>query len=268
MAKTLESIRIDPLQKDILALRKAESGMGVSEYIRLLIEKDNFGRYKIPKTDLLDRWNENRSIVLLSDTQLALLETIKKEYDNTQKTQTKDLASLCQKYGLDLKIAKSDLGNLVKRGILLRHTQEESYEWTKAGIFILPEYAFKSPTSCPILTGDIATVMESMFKDYWETVSFIQNSLKLSKKKANEVFRMILSEHVQFFKWLREYAFDMTGIPIPNDTIYYRKQMMNFLLSFCLMIIEPDFIDTDTEYRSSCNDLAIRLLNYHKRVIK
>lgn len=271
MAKTLESIRIDPLQRDILALRKAELGIGTSEYIRFLIEKDNLGRYKIPKTDRLDKWNEDRSIVLLSDTQIALLETIKKEYENTQKIQkARDLISLCQKYGLDVKIAKSDLNNLVKRGVLLKCSKDtpSDYEWTKVGIFILPEYAFKSPTPCPILNGSIATVMEAMFKDYWETVSFIQNSLKLSKNKANMAFKVVLGEHILFFKWLREYGFDLTGIPAPNDAIYYRKQMMSFLLSFCLMIIEPDFVDADAEYRSLCNDLARRLLNYHKSAIK
>ncbi|MGI0046554.1 MAG: hypothetical protein ACREBB_05125 [Nitrosotalea sp.] len=271
MAKMLESIRIDPSQKDILALRKAESGMSVSEYIRFLIEKDNLGRYKTPKTDRLDRWIENRSVIMLSDTQIALLEAIKKEYSDTQKIQkTQDLESLCKKYGLVTKIAKSDLDILVKRGVLNRCTQEASseYMWTKEGIFILPEYVFKSPAACPIITGNIASLMETMFGSYWETVSFIRDSLKLSKKRANKVFKIVLGEHVQFFKWLREYAFDMTGLPEPNDVIYYRKQMMNFLMSFCLMVVEPDFIETDVEYRSLCIDLTRRLSNHFKNTIK
>jgi predicted transcriptional regulator len=271
MAKTLESIRIDPSQKDILALRKAESGMGTSEYIRFLIEKDNLGRYKIPKTERLDRWNENRSVIMLSDSQITLLDAIKKEYTSKQSTQKpKDLATLCQKYNLDKKICKSDLNILVKRGILNKCSKDASseYMWTNEGIFILPEYAFKSPIACLILDGNIASLMETMFNSYWETVSFIQDSLKLSKKKANDVFKIVLGEHVLFFKWLREHAFDMTGIPNPTDVIYYRKQMMNFFMSYCLMVVEPDFVETDSEHRSFCIDLTRRLSNYFKNIIK
>src|SRR5712692_3628122 len=119
MAKIAESIRIDPSQRDILALRKAELGIGTSEYIRLLIEKDNIGRYRSPNPDKLCGLKEDRAVVILNDSQIALLEAIRKEYEDNQIIpKAKDLSALCQKYGLDKKTAKADLDILVKRRIL------------------------------------------------------------------------------------------------------------------------------------------------------
>lgn len=68
LAKQIESIRLDPTLREILKLRKAELGIGVGEYISLLIERDNTGRYRKPVADAWLQWQENRAKVILSDT--------------------------------------------------------------------------------------------------------------------------------------------------------------------------------------------------------
>lgn len=268
MAKQVESIRLDPSQKELLRIRSAELGMGMGEYIGLLLERDNLGRYRKPSADMWTRWQENRAAITLSDTQIALLLAIKKEYEKESNEQApKNLKEFCYKHGFDIKIAKADLENLVKKKILNRGDEKDgaSYVWTVEGIIILPEYAFKvQKRSCPILTGDILYLLKNMFGSYEETVRYIQDSLKISRKKARDTFKIILGEHSLFIRWLRDYAFDMTGIPDPDDYVYYRKQMMNFLMSYCLMIRDPDFIDADNEFRKLCTDLIKKLANYLK----
>ena len=214
MVKLVESIRLEDNHRIILKMKTAESGMNSSEYIRFLIEKDNNGRYKKQSSDKLTVWQENRAIVTISDTQDALLEAIKKEYENKKNVnKPKNFKKFCEKYGFNEKIAAADLKMLVRKHILGKNQEKkDSYEWTNEGIFILPEYAFTAPNNCPFMKGNIASIMQKMFGSYWETVQYVQDSLKISKKKSNEVFKIILSEHVLFIKFLRDHSFDMTGI--------------------------------------------------------
>lgn len=192
------------------------------------------------------------------------MEAIKREYGEVKSgKKPNNLDNLCEKTGFDKKIVYADLESLVKLNIIGKGDKDD-YCWTNEGILTIPEYAFKVPTDCTFLTGDVATLMNKMFGDYWETVQFIKDALKISKKKANEAFKIVLGEHILFLKWLRDHAFDMTGIPELNDVTYYRKQMMNFLLSYCLMICDPDLIEANTEYRNFCNILVRKLIYYFK----
>jgi hypothetical protein len=247
-------------------MKTAESGMNSSEYIRFLIEKDNDGRYKRQSSDELTSWQESRAAITISDTQIALLEAIKKEYENKKiVNKSENFKKFCEKYSFNEKIANADLKILVKKYILTENQEKNVvYGWTNEGIFILPEYAFSSPNDCPFMKGDVAGIMQEMFGDYWETVQFIQDSLKISKKKSNDVFKIILGEHILFIKFLRDHLFDMTGIAEPNDVIYYRKQMMVFLMTYCLNVRDPDLIDTSNEFRKLCDDLVNKLANYFK----
>lgn len=269
MPKYGTSIRFDPSQNEMLKIRAAELNVKVSEYVRQLVERDNVGRYKKPSLDQYSLWKENRAIVTLSDTQVALLEAIKKEYDKAEINQhtPKSLTKFCDKYGFDKKLAKTDLENLVKRGLLNNGTPEDNsdYVWTREGIIILPEYVFKASRVCQILSGNISSLLHVMLGDYWESVQYIQDSLKVSRKKAHEAFRLVLGEHVLFLNWLRDHAYDMTGIPHPDNVIYHRKQMMHFLMSYCLMVKDPDFLDVDDDFRDLCRDLTKMIANYLKR---
>ena len=266
MVKLVESVRLEDNHRIILKMKTAESGMNSSEYIRFLIEKDNNGRYKKQSSDELIVWQENRAIVTISDTQVALLEAIKKEYGNKKiVNKSTNFKKFCEKYGFNEKIAMADLKFLVRKHILGKNQEKkDSYEWTNEGIFILPEYAFTAPNNCPFMKGNIADIMHKMFGSYWETVQYIQDSLKMSKKKSIEVFKIVLWEHVLFIKFLRVHSFDMTGIAEPNDVVYYRKQMMVFLMTYCLNIRDPDLIDTNDEFRKLCNNLVNKLANYFK----
>ena len=266
MAKLVESIRLGENHRILLRMKTAESGMNSSEYIRFLIEKDNNGRYIKQNSDELGAWNENRSSVTLSETQVALLESIKKEYEKKENTnKSKTFKSFCEKFGLNEKIAIADLKILEKRHILGKDGEKNNaFEWTNEGIFILPEYAFSAPNDCPFLKGDVADIMQKMFGSYWETVQYIQDSLKISKKKANKVFKIVLGEHILFIKFVREHSFDMTGIAKPSDVIYYRKQMMSFLMTYCLNVRDPDLVDAYVEFRNFCDEIVGKLSNYFK----
>ena len=269
MAKHLKSIRLEPYQNEILRMKTSELGIGEGRYIGFLIEKDNTGRYKKPSADLYTQLLETRSMVKLSDTQVALLEALKKEYEKkneSNKKTAKNLNKFCDKYGLDEKVAKADLEKLVKLDILARvKAGETNYVWTFEGIITLPELAFKIPNNCPFVSGDIAYLLKTIFGNYLESVRFIHDSLKFSWTKAKKVFKIILGEHILFLNWIRDHAFDMTGIANPDDVIYFRKQMMIFLMSYCLILRDHDFVDADKEFRGFCNDLVKPLSNYFKK---
>jgi len=269
MAKQVESIRLDPYHKEMVQMRTSELGIGTSQYFRYLVENDNKGRYRKPSANDYTQILETRYNVKISDSQVALLDAIKREYEKPKEANTKrpkDLKQFCEKYNFELKFVKADLGNLVKLHVLTHGKDEDTdYVWTLEGGIILPELAFKKPNDCPFVSGDMAALMKSMFGNYLESVKFIQDSFHMSWIKARKVFNLFLGEHVLFLNWLREHAFDMTGIAKPDDIIYYRKQMMNFLMSYCLIVRDRDFVDTDDELRKYCNDLVRRLANYLKQ---
>lgn len=265
MVKLVESIRLDEWQREILKMKAKALGVTPSEYIRSLIEKDNMGRFvKVEEGVTLSSWRSARSSVVVSESQVALLEAFKKEFEKVPGTEFKrveTLQELVRKYGLDSNRVIDDLNVLVKNGILIRGSKEKGYEymWTKQGILMLPEFASAASVENTLIHGDVTTIFTIMFGDYDEMVDYVTSSLEVSKEEGDAILHLVLGGYALFLSWLREFSFRITGIASSEETSYFRRQALNFLFSYMLTIRNQNETLFDQNTRAFLNDLLARL---------
>lgn len=271
MSKLIGNFRLDEHHRQILKMRAAASGMNQSEYIRSIIERDNQGRFRKPSSDDYREWESIRSSITLSDSIVSLLEAMKKEYDETEKCRgkkAKNLKELCEKYGLDIRVAKEDVKWLVKNDIFTKDsTDSKKINWTIQGVMVIPEYAPAISRESGLVEGSITDVLCRFWGDYDEVISFLNKNLQITVKEAKTLFCFLLGRHQEFLKFLREIAFDSDGLISPDNRKYHRIQMLHFLYWILLTNEKSPIFSNDMEenqmykkFVKSINDYLVRKL--------
>lgn len=266
MTKLVESIRLDEWQREILRMKTTALGITTSEYIRSLIEKDNIGRFVKVDGVSLASWRAVRSSVVVSDSQVALLEAFKKEFENVPGTdfrRVETLQGLIRKYGLDASRVADDLNVLVKNGILMRGSKEEGYEylWTQQGILMLPEFAPAVLVNNQLIHGDLSSLFIIVFGHYDDMVDYVTNDLNISRAEGEKIFHLVLGLYVEFLTWLREFSFRITGIVSSEEIPYFRKQALNFLFSYLVTIRDQNETSPDVDTKEFIDGLLVKLSN-------
>lgn len=264
MAKLVESIRLDEWQRQVLKMRARALGVTQSEYIRSLIEKDNIGRFVKVEGVSLESWRAARSSAMVSDSQIALLESFRKEFENVPENEfrrVETMQELVRKYGLDAGRVKDDLSVLVKNGILIESSEDDgsAYIWTHQGIFMLPEFTPALTVNNKLIQGDVASVFSRIFGDYDDIVDYFTKSLEVSKEEGEAILHVVLGGYIFFFGWLREFSFVVSGLAQLEEAQYFREQALNFLHSYLLTIRDQSEPPIDNDTRTFINDLLIRL---------
>lgn len=266
MSKLTESFRLDDHHREILKMRSAATGMNQSEYIRWIIEQDNLGRFQKPPASDYDEWATIRSSIKLNDSVSSLLEAMKKEYDELEKNsgkKAKNLKTICEKYGLDYRIAKDDVKWLVKNDIFTKNSDaDKKIYWTIQGVIVIPEYAPALSKKTDFVEGDRADVLCKFLGEYDEVIKFLNNALEITVKEAKSLFCFLLGHHIAFINFLREIAFACDGLANPEDKKYFRSQMLHFLHWFLLKNEDSPIFSKKLEENQMYKNIVKRINNY------
>jgi len=271
MTKLIGNFRLDEHHREILKMRAASSGMNQSQYIRSIIERDNQGRFRKPSSDDYQEWKSIRSSITLSDSIVSLVVAMKKEFDETEKhrgKKVKNLKELCEKYGLDIHVAKDDLIWLVKNDIFTKDSVNgKKINWTIQGVMLIPEYAPAISRESCLVEGSISEVLFKFWGDYNEVIKFLNKNLQITVKEAKTLFCFLLGQHQEFLKFLREIAFDSDGLVSPDNRKYHRTQMLHFLYWLLLTNEKSPIFSNDMKenqmykkFVKSINDYLVRKL--------
>lgn len=112
-----------------------------------------------------------------------------------------------------------------------------TYVWTLKAVILFPEMATVDNLSgfYQAIFGD-----PDEFRDYWSSL------LGLSKEEAKSLLDFLCWNSVDFISWIRDDIFlpydegDEEGLPDPNDTEYWRKMAIVYLLKEYFLYISED----------------------------
>ena len=267
MSNLIENFRLDEHRREILNMRIASLGIKKSQYFRSLIDKDNLGIFRKPADDIYEEWKFIRSEILLSDTKKALLQALKKEFEDLHDNKgkkVKTVGGICKKYGFDKRVVISDLDDLIRFNIFTKSDKESKYVWTLEGIIIIPEYALALSKEKFLFSGDMTYFLNMILGEYNEVLGYFMKELGLTKEESNDAFKIVLGEHVRFITWLRDISFSFSGITDPDKNQYYCRQMMHFLFNYLLMNDENPQIHVE-HGTERCGKLITLLANYFSK---
>lgn len=262
MSKIIENFRLEEHQREILKMRTVALGITKSQYLRSLIDKDNLGNFRKPANDRYEEWKAIRNEIMLNDTKKALLVALKKEFEgieNHKGKKTTTFGGICKKYGLDRRIATSDLKDLIRLNIFTSN-KTRNYAWTLEGIMMIPEYAFALSSDKFLFSGDMAYLLNLILGKYDEVLKYFVKEIGTNEEESNFVFELVLAEHVRFITWLRDISYSYSGMVDPANIEYYRKQMIHFLFNYLMMVRENQIV---VDYSTDMQDRLIGLfVNY------